>query len=76
MENTKKNHQVSEITVAYNPTVKPSLRPRINGSKDAHAVLFESWLKDKIDLVEQFKVMLLNRANRVFGSQPITIADT
>ena len=69
MENTKSNrmYQVAEIQLTYKSNVKPSLRPKINSSKDAYEVLKESWDGSKIGLVEQFKVMLLNRANKVLG---------
>lgn len=69
MENTneKKQYQVAEIQLTYKSDVKPSLRPKINGSKDAYSVLLENWDGSRIEFVEQFKVMLLNRANRVLG---------
>lgn len=70
MENsneTSKSLAVAEIELCYRSNVKPSLRPKISRSKDAHEILFNSWNKDKIELVEQFKVMLLNRANKVLG---------
>lgn len=69
MGSTKNNRQyeVSEIQLTYKSKVKPSQRPKITGSKDAHAVLFETWDKSKLELIEQFKVMLTNRANKVLG---------
>src|SRR5882762_6538039 len=69
MENTneKRLYQVAEIQLTYKSNVKPSLRPKITGSKDAYAVLLENWDGSKIELVEQFKVMLMNRANKVLG---------
>lgn len=69
MENTKetRQYQVAEIELTYKSNVKPSLRPKINGSKDAYQVLFENWDKKKLELQEQFKVMFMNRANKVLG---------
>jgi DNA repair protein RadC len=69
MENTneKRLYQVAEIQLTYKSNVKPSQRPKINSSRDAHNVLQETWDETKIDLVEQFKVMLTNRANKVLG---------
>lgn len=69
MENTneKRQHQVAEIQLTYKSNVKPSLRPKIAGSKDAYNVLVENWDDCKVEFVEQFKVMLLNRANKVLG---------
>lgn len=69
MENTKetRQYQVAEIQLTYKSNVKPSQRPKINSSRDAHNVLQETWDQTKIELVEQFKVMLTNRANKVLG---------
>ncbi len=69
MENTneKRLYQVAEIQLTYKSHVRPSLRPKINCSKDAYKVLLENWDGSQIELLEQFKVMLLNRANKVLG---------
>ena len=56
---------VSEVELVYRSKVKASQRPLISSSLDAYNVLKELWDDDKIDLVEQFKVLFLNRANRV-----------
>lgn len=65
--NEKKHFEVAEIQLTYRSTVKASLRPRIRDSKDAETILREGWNPDKIDLVEQFKILLINRANKVLG---------
>lgn len=69
METTQeKNHvQVAEIQLSYKTKVKPSERPKINSSKDAYNILLQTWDDNKIEFVEQFKVLLINRANRVLG---------
>jgi DNA repair protein RadC len=68
MENTKdKKHQVAEIQLTYKSKVKASERPKIANSKDAYEVFLENWDATKIEFVEQFKVMLTNRANKVLG---------
>jgi len=69
MENTygKRLYEVAEIQLSYRSDVKPSLRPTISGSNDAYNVLFETWDSSKIEFVEQFKAMYLNRANKVHG---------
>lgn len=59
--------QVSEIQVSYKPKFKASERPSVAGSKDVYNILFNNWDCNKLELLEQFKVMLLNRANRVLG---------
>jgi len=66
--NQEKNHvQVAEIQLSYKTKVKPSERPKINSSKDAYNILLQTWDDDKIEFVEQFKVLLINRANHVLG---------
>jgi DNA repair protein RadC len=40
-------------------------RPLYSGSKDAYKILMHHWNADKIYLVEEFKVLFLNRKNRV-----------
>ena len=65
--NQKRLYQVAEIELTYKSNVKPSLRPRISTSKDAYEVFLENWDGSQIEFVEQFKVMFLNRANKVLG---------
>ena len=59
--------QVAEIQLSYKTNVKPSQRPKITSSKDASEVLMHSWDLSKLELVEQFKVLFTNRANKVLG---------
>jgi DNA repair protein RadC len=58
---------VREIKLSYSLPVKASLLPQIHSSSDAYKLLLESWDQDKIEFVEQFKIILLNRRNRVLG---------
>ena len=69
MENTnlKVEQRVAEIQLSYRTIVKPSERVRISGSNDAYSVLLANWDETKLEFVEQFKVLLLNRANKVLG---------
>lgn len=59
--------QVSEINVTYRPKFKASERPTITGSRDVYTILNQNWDMNKMELLEQFKILLLNRANRVLG---------
>ena len=56
---------VAEVELVYKSKVKPSERPLITSSLDAYNVIKLLWDDDKIDLVEQFKVLFMNRANKV-----------
>ena len=74
---------VAEVQLIYKSKVKPSERPQIRSSKDCYEILKQTWDEDKIEFVEQFKVMLLNKAQRVLGIYEMstggvagTIADT
>jgi len=59
--------QIAEVDLIYKSKVKASERPGIKTSKDAWTILQNNWDVNKIDFIEQFKVILLNRANRVLG---------
>jgi len=59
--------QIAEVDLIYKSKVKASERPGIKTSKDAWTILQNNWDVNKIDFIEQFKVILLNRANKVLG---------
>jgi len=63
---------VSEIKVSYQPKFKASERPKINQSKDAYNILFNNWDMGRIEMNEQFYILLLNRANHVIGMTEIS----
>lgn len=69
MENTHENnlYLVAEIQLIYKTMIRPSLRPKIITSRDAYNILLKNWDDTKIEFVEQFKVLLLNRTNKVLG---------
>ena len=58
---------VAEVELIYKSKVKPSERPLVNSSSKCYQLLLQTWDENKIDFVEQFKVLLLNRCNRVLG---------
>jgi DNA repair protein RadC len=60
-------NNVSEIDIIYKRKVicKASERPAVNASSDAYTILLHYWNDDKIELLEEFKVLFLNRANKV-----------
>jgi len=59
--------KVAEVQISYNPKFKVSERPQISKSKNAYNILIQQWDKGKIELLEEFKILLLNRRNRVLG---------
>ena len=60
-------YKVAEVELIYKSKVKASDRPHIATSKDAYQILLETWDENRIEFVEQFKVMFLNKANKVLG---------
>lgn len=59
--------RVAEVKLTYRSKVKASDRPKITCAEDSREVLLKSWDLGKLEFVEQFKVLLLNRANQVLG---------
>ena len=64
---TSNRFKVAEIELAYRPGDLLKDRPVITRSKDAFDIFFSTWDMNRICLNEQFKVLLLNRANRVLA---------
>lgn len=58
---------VAEVELIYKTTVKPSQRPQLKTSNDCYQLLKLHWDENKIEFVEQFKIILLNKAQRVLG---------
>ena len=67
-------NNVSEIDIVYKRkvTCKVSERPLISSSSDGYKVCLHYWNQDKIELLEEFKVLFLSRANRVLQILPIS----
>jgi len=63
----KQVFKVSEIEISYRPAFKLSEKPKVTSSRIAYAIFDQSWDRNRIELLEEFKVMLLNRQNRVLG---------
>src|ERR1700690_208986 len=59
--------KVSEVELIYRSKVKASERPRLKDSKEVYDFLIANWDLDKIELLEEFKVIYLNQANRVLA---------
>jgi DNA repair protein RadC len=59
--------RVAEVELVYKTKIKASERPKISSSKDIYELLKQLWDENKMEMQEQFKVILLNRGNRVIG---------
>ena len=62
--------EVSEIKVSYSTTNTPKVK--ITSGDVAFELLLSLWDLDTIELQEEFKVLLLNRANEVLGIYPLS----
>lgn len=67
---------VAEIELVYKSKVKVCDRPKVTTAADAAKLLQGIWDENKIEFVEQFKVLLLNRANHVIGCVDISTGST
>lgn len=58
---------VQEVQLVYKQKYKPSERPQISTSTECYQVILSTWNLGLLGFLEQFKILLLNRANRVIG---------
>lgn len=60
-------NNVAEIQLMYSAKYKVSEMPKICSSKDAFKVLQNFWPVQRIEYLEDFFILLLNRANKIIG---------
>ncbi len=65
-------YQVAELQLVYKQKFKPSERPIISTSVDCYNVLLNTWNTEIMGFIEEFKILLLNRANRVIGCYEVS----
>jgi len=63
---------ISEVKLVYKSRVKAADRQQIRCSKDAFDIFMGSWDLNSIEHVEEFKLLLVNRANSVLGILPVS----
>lgn len=68
--------KVAEIELVYRSKIKANERPVINSSLGAYEILRSTWDDNKIELLEQFKIMLLDRKNACLGINEISSGGT
>jgi DNA repair protein RadC len=66
------DNNIAEVRLIYSSKVSASDRPQVRSSVDALKLFRESWDKETIELYEECKLMLLNRANMVLGIAQIS----
>lgn len=63
---------ISEVKLIYRTKVKASERLHVKSSKDVFEIFLEAWDQNSIEHVEEFKLMLLTRSNKVLGIASIS----
>ena len=58
---------IAEVELVYKTNVRPSDRLKVTTSRDAYDVLLQSWDPNTLELCEEFKILFLNRANKILG---------
>lgn len=66
-----KKHTIPEIELKYRPVAKKD-RVKVLNSQSAFELFLDNWNMDTIELFEEFKIVLLNRANEVIGIHTIS----
>ncbi len=69
LENEHETHwsELQEVQLSYRNKLNASQRPKINQSEDALTLFISVWNENEMELVESFKMLLMNNANRVLG---------
>jgi DNA repair protein RadC len=68
--------KVAEVQLVYKSTCDITLRPRITRSSDCYDILLSAWNHETIELCEEFKILLLNRANKVLAISTLSQGGT
>lgn len=58
---------IPDINISYTPKLKISQLPVVTDAKQAYKLLMHRWDKGSIQFIEEFKLLLLNKNNRVLG---------
>ncbi|MGJ7030950.1 JAB domain-containing protein [Niabella hirudinis] len=58
---------IAEVELVYRNPIPVAERPKITSSGSAYDRLLDNWDAGRIQYLEQFKILLLNRSNHVLG---------
>ncbi len=67
MERNSHLFAVTEVELVYRNKVRPADRLKITSPENAYDAFISSWDLNKIDLVEQFAVLMVDRAMNCLG---------
>lgn len=65
--NINKEFRITEVELIYRNKVRAPSRKTVKNSQDAYDMLLASWDLNKIELLEDFKIMLLDRRSACMG---------
>lgn len=65
--------KVAEVQVSYKPDYNINERPKVNSASQTFNLLKQHWDMGRINFLEEFKVVLFNRTNRVLGIADISM---
>jgi len=68
--------KVAEVELTYKSKIKPSERPKVINSDQVNEILQAAFDQDKIEHVEMFYLLLLNRDNKVLGVKKVSEGGT
>jgi DNA repair protein RadC len=70
--NSNPLYQVAEVELIYRNETLPENRVKVFSSSTAYEVLKQCWDRNKIELVEQFKIILLDYRSNCLGISEIS----
>jgi DNA repair protein RadC len=65
-------YNVTEVQLIYKRNSNLDHNPKVSSSKEAYALLRETWDLNRIELLEQFKILLLNNSNICMGISDVS----
>jgi DNA repair protein RadC len=68
--------KVAEVKLIYRTKVKPSDRIQVKQSIDSYNIFMDRWNLDTLEYIEEFKILLLNRSNKVLGITTVSSGGT
>jgi DNA repair protein RadC len=73
MNNLSYQFRVAEVELCYKNKIKASDRPKVKSAQDAFDLLIETWNMNRLDLAEEFKILLLDRSHKCLGISSVAI---
>jgi len=70
------SYQVAEVKLVYRNETLPENRVQISSSQQAYQVIKNTWDYDRMDLVEQFKIILLDYRLNCLGISELATGGT